>query len=473
MVQKCNKGFKLTTQYFLWQTSFIVSMAQTKENVIYLSQSRSSHVVPVSFTQHCNEIEGSPYYYQMYYMPAVNEEEIEKCVKYLQAQGKDCVISFNETTSFAAAVINKHLGYPSPSPLSNIYGLNKVLTRCLVDDFEWFFGFNLDDDVESWIKNVKSYPCMMKATMLSGGRASFRCNDEASLRSSLDAILSDNAMCRMLKESHSDAVKILGSFKEAEKFTQYMVEEFITTKGTTTRQFCMEAFVTENGKVIPYSLVEELFFTNGVFIGHIIPPVHFDGDFQACDDYIIDIGKKLYQLGFKNQAFNIEFWRFSDGKFRLIEINPRCATPYYILYMEYSGNNLLNDVSSLFLHGKEPASTPLSKLKEQWSSGKSDKHYTISADLASVSLGKASELFNFDLLDQLSSEGTMMYYLIPRDHVLTKMNQTASGTLVCSYILKGSWNDMVRNERDIRKRFYKDFSQCEEAKEYPEYFVEA
>ena len=443
------------------------------QNVIYLSLDKNYYALPVPFTQDCNEREGSPYYYQMYFMPVANEEEIEKCVKYLQAQDREYVISFNEATAFAAAVINKHLGYPSPSPLSNVYCTNKVLTRHLVDDFEWFFGFNLEDDVESWIKKVQSYPCMLKATMLAAGKASFRCNDEAALRSNLDTILSDKATCRMVKEQQIDTFKVLGSFKEAEKCTQYMVEKFIDTKDMDTYQFSMEAFVMENGKVIPYSLAEELFFTSGVFLGHIIPPVHFNGDFRACEEYVIDIGKKLYQLGFRNQSFNIEFWRFSDGKFRLIEINPRCITPYYLLYMDYSGNNLLDDVSSFILHGKEPASTPLSKLREQWSSGKPDKQYTMSADLASVSLGKASELFNFDLLDQLSAEGTRMYYLIPKDHMLTKVNQTLIGTLVCSYILKGSWNEIVKSERDIRKRFYKDFSQCKEAKEYPNYFVES
>ena len=448
-------------------------MTQVKENVIYLALARDYYVprLPIPFWQESSEKEGSPFYYQKYFMPAVTEEEIDKCVKYLLAQGKCCVIAFDDAGAFQGTIINERLGYPSPSPLSHIYCANKVLTRYLVDDFEWFFGFNLNDDIESWIKNVKSYPCMLKAAQLGGGEGSFRCNNEVSLRSNLNIILSDKATCRMVEDMQSETFKFLGDFKETEKCTQYMVEVFIDTKGTGTHQLCMEAFVTENGEVIPYSLVEEFFFTNGGFLGHSIPPVHFDGDFQACDDYIIDIGKKLYQLGFKKQAFNIEFWRFSDGKFRLIEINPRCASPYFYLYMEYSGNNLLDDVSNLFFHGKVPASTPLSKLKEHWSSGKPERQYTSLIDLASVSLGKASDIFNFDVIDQMRAEGTKMHHYT--HHVMTEKSQISVGTRFCSYVLKElSWNEVVRSERSIRRKFYKDFSQCEEAKYYPDYFME-
>ena len=448
-------------------------METPKEVVIYLTLTESHYYLP--FVEALNTSKSSIFCYKEYRIPStLTEEAIEECVKYVQKLGKSCVVSFEDYTTTAAAVVNKRLGYPYPSLLSQIYCSNKLLTRTLVDDFDWFFGFNLDHPVESVLTKAHGHRCMLKPTMLSGGKAAYRCNDAESLRIALQTIRSDKDHCEKINEQHAELVKVLSQDNQevAEQCTQYMIEELIEVSNTNTYQFCMEAFITKEGKVIPYSLVEELLFKNGMFIGDLIPPIHLEGSLQACEDYVIDIGKKLHQLGFQNQAFNIEFWKLPNGKFRLIEINPRTATPYDLLYEQYCGRGVLDDVVNLVVHGKEPLQTPFSKLKEQWPvhKGDSNANYSFIVNLTTRVTGKATNVFDYHNIDEMFKREAPLFHRTPRDTVLTELNKTYVGTSMVQIVVQGSWNHIVTQAKDLRKSFYKDCSQCEESTEYPDYF---
>ena len=197
-----------------------------------------------------------------------------------------------------------------------------------------------------------------------------------------------------------------------------------------------------------------------------------EGSLQACEDYVIDIGKKLHQLGFQNQAFNIEFWKLPNGKFRLIEINPRTATPYDLLYEQYCGRGVLDDVVNLVVHGKEPLQTPFSKLKEQWPvhKGDSNANYSFIVNLTTRVTGKATNVFDYHNIDEMFKREAPLFHRTPRDTVLTELNKTYVGTSMVQIVVQGSWNHIVTQAKDLRKSFYKDWSQCEESTEYPDYF---
>ena len=341
-------------------------MAAKKETVICVHSFDTDYML--SLIERINQNKASPFHYKTYYIPATNEEEISKCIKYVKEEGKDCVISFSDTSSYVCTIINERLGYPSPSPLSNVVCCNKYRTRMLVSEFEWCYGFNLGDSVELVVQNVKTFPCMLKPTMLFAGMGAFRCNDEPSLRATLQAVSDDKAFRECVQALQNEILPIPGD-EDSAKNVQYMVEEFIVTDGTDIHQFCMDVFVTRDGKVIPYSFMEMLFFQDGMILGYVIPPIHFEGDTKPFEDYAIQIGNKLFNMGFKKQGFNIEMWRYPDGKFRLIEINPRVTTPLVDFFEQYSGNNMFNDVTGLFLRNKEPPYTPLSVLKEGYGCG--------------------------------------------------------------------------------------------------------
>ena len=165
------------------------TMEAKKEVVICVYSVNTDYMLPC--IERINKNKESPFYYMMYYIPVVDEEAICKCIAYVKEEGKDCVLSLSETSLYVCAIINERLGYPSPTPLTNGICQNKYQTRLFVSDFEWCYGFNLGDPVELVVQNVKTFPCILKPTMLCGGKGMFRCDDEVSLRSKLHDLNAD------------------------------------------------------------------------------------------------------------------------------------------------------------------------------------------------------------------------------------------------------------------------------------------
>ena len=412
--------------------------------------------------------------YEMYMMPAVNNATVKECVKYLKETGKKCLIPARDADTLTTSVVNQQLGYPTPSTTSIVCCNNKNIARTLFSSFGWFYGFNLDQSVDSILEQVKAFPCMLKATMLCGGEASFRCENENALRTNLEIIRSDTLTREMNKSFCSESVSFLQESNELElvnKCTEYMVEEYIETQNTGTYQFCMEAHVTRDGQVILYSLVEELFYENGMMLGHIIPPVHFEGEFAVFESYLESIGKRMYALGFRNQTFDIEFWRLPDGSFRLIEVNPRMAASYYDLYNQYNGSNVFQDVASLVHYEIEPDETPLAHLQKIWCSNKRKHTHSFQIGLVTRAVGKVDDVFDCDYLEKRIAKGLPGFIRYPREYVLSDMSSTRHGVIISNVTLRGSWNEIVEGARTLRERFYKDKSQFYEGQEYPDYFV--
>ena len=242
--------------------------------------------------------------------------------------------------------------------------------------------------------------------------------------------------------------------------------------GTGIYQYYIEVFITREGKVIPYSIVEQILFQDGMFLGCVTPPIHFDGDIKPFEDYAIYIGNKLYGIGFKNQCFHFEFWGYPDGKFRLIEINPRVATPCVDLYEQYSGNNIFNDVTNLFLRNKEPVHTPFSVLKDHLSANTHNKQYVFLIHFRSRARGSVvSSIFNYDFLEDLSARGYVVLFDANRDYVLTEESASTLGKRIAYVTIKGTWNEIVKEEKALREKLYMGLPQYSNCFKYPEYFT--
>lgn len=395
----------------------------------------------------------------------------EECVKFVKLEGKDCVISISETSLYLCAIVNERLGYSSPSLQSISVCRNKYHTRKLVTDFEWCYGFNLGDPVEQVVKHVKSFPCMLKPTSLCAGKGAFRCDDEASLRFKLQIISDDKDSLENIQSVQSQLLPLsVENDSDSGENPDYMVEEFIETWGTGIYQYFMEVFVTKEGKVIPYTLAEVFVFQGGMFLGTVIPPIHANGGIKPFEDHAIHIGGKLYNVGFKNQGFSLEFWRFPNCMFRLIEINPRVSPTTFDLHEQYSGSNIFNDVTDLMVHNKEPKYTPMSALKKQMTVTDTDD-YTFLIDFSSRATGLVSSVFNYDLLEDLSAKGHVVLFLTDRDVVLTEANATTLGKAIAFVTIKGTWNEIVNEEKSLRQKLYMGLPQYSECFKYPNYFT--
>ena len=444
----------------------------SREIVVFVDTAPSSYIVP--YLRAFSKSDDSRFKYEVYYLPVVNTASLQECVKHLKDTGKKCVLAGHDEAALTAAIVNKQLGYPAPSALSIICCNNKNLTRIIMGNFGWFYGFNLDQSIESVLEQVKGFPCMLKATMLASGKASFRCVNEASLRTNLETVRSALQVREKTDSLRSEAVSLLSDSDKPElsKYcTEYIIEEYIETQSTDTYQFGIEAFITSEGRVIPYALVEMLIFKNGMVLGHIIPPIHFDGNLEPFNDYVVAIGKKLYDLGFKNQVCNIEFWRFPDGSFRLIEINSRIAAGYHDLYEQYCGSHLYDDMADFVHHQTEPSSEPLSHLNSAWSISKRNHTHALQVSLTTKAVGKVSDVFNYYLLDEKRKSGVPVFFHVTSDYILSDVTATRSGMQIALVTLRGSWNEIVEGAKSLRANFYRNKSQFYEAHEYPEYFV--
>ena len=446
-------------------------MDTKKETVICVNADVSNYLL--ALIEKINKKRGAPFYYKMYNNPITNEEEISKCVTYVKEEGKDCVLGMNEPSSYICAVINERLGYPSPSPLSNVMCRNKYQSRMLVSDFEWCYGFNLGDPVDLVVRNVKTFPCMLKPTMLFRGKGVFRCNNEASLRSRLQDIRANKDTYEHVQAVQKEVLHLSGENNSSQiVLYDYMVEKCIETNDAGIYEYYMEVVVTKEGNVIPYCLSEMIHFQDKMVLAYVIPPIHFDSSAKPFEDYAIGIGNKLYGIGFKNQVFNIQFWRFPDGNFCLVEINPRIAATALDLFKKYSGNNIFDDVTNLFLHNKVPAYTPMSVLKDRLAANTHEEQYTLYIEFSTRSVGLVSSVFNYDLLEDLTTKGYDVIVFEDKSCLLTESSLTIGGKLIAVVTIKGTWNEIVKEEKSLREKLYMGLPQYSECFEYPKYFTE-
>ena len=400
---------------------------------------------------------------------------IQECMEYLREASKKCVIPAFDPQLMTAGIVNQKLGFPTPSLFSLVVLHNKNLSRMVLGKFGWFYGFNLAHSNEYIHSNVVQYPCMLKPTMLTLGTSLFCCEDEASLCSNLEKIRGDPKR-EENSSFRSEAISILKQSNQpelVEKCTEYMVEQYIDINANSTYQYCMEGFIGScDGKVVIYSLVEHLYFKNGMIIGYIIPPVHFNGEFEPFESFIESVGKKMWELGFQNQAFDIEFWQLPDGSFCITEVNLRMAPPYYDLYNLYSGNHLYDDVANHVLFQSKPEKSPFSHLKHMWSTSQHNHTHSFQIVLITRARGRVQDILDIDFLQEYISNGKAAGFIrMSNDDILSSAHSTAPGVMVANVTVKGSWNDIVTEAKKVREAFYKDKEQFYEADKYPDYFV--
>ena len=158
----------------------------------------------------------------------------------------------------------------------------------------------------------------------------------------------------------------------------------------------MEGFIgSGDGKVVIYSLVEELYFKNGMLLGYVMPPVHFDGNFEPLRHSWSQSVRGYGNLDSKTWPLMLNFGNFLMAVFASLKSTyewPRYYTisttstvatiytmmlqtlsssdqsqrnlhafsylKHYDLYHLYSGNHLYDDVANLVLFGSEPEKSP-------------------------------------------------------------------------------------------------------------------
>ena len=179
-----------------------------------------------------------------------------------------------------------------------------------------------------------------------------------------------------------------------------------------------------------------------------------------------------YNIGFKNQGFSFEFWRFPDAKSRLIEINPRLSKQTVNIDELYSGRNIFNDITNLLLYNTEPTHTPLSVLKDGLAANTYEEEYAFLIDLYSRATGLVSSIINYDLLEELSTKGYAVMFYADRDSILTEASATTLGKLIASVTIQGTWNEIVKEEKSLREKLYMGLPQYSECFVYPKYFTE-
>ena len=270
----------------------------------------------------------------------------------------------------------------------------------------------------------------------------------------------------------SEAISILKQSSQpqlTENCTEYVIEEYIDIDADGTYHYCMEGFIgSRDGEVVIYSLVEELYFKDKMLLGYIIPPIHFNGSFEPFEVLMESVGRRMWELGFQNQAFDIEFWQLPDGSFWITEVNLRMAPVFYDLYHLYSGNNLYEDVANHVFFGSEPEKSPFSHLKHMWSNSKRNHTHSFQMTLTTQARGKVQDVLDMDFFQVYISNGRVPGFVrISNDDVLEGVRSIMHGVIT----LEGSWNDIVTEAKRFREAFYKDKEQFYEADKYPDYFV--
>lgn len=422
--------------------------------------------------QHLSQLNRSDNAIFNFQLSSAMSATVEECVQYIRDNDLKCVIPTSDDGLMTAGAVNQKLGFPTPTFLSLIACTNKNLTRTLLGKFGWFYGFNLDQQLEQILENVRSFPCMLKATMLSRGNLTFRCDNKATLFSNLETIKADHILREKNSSLCSEAISILkesGKTELVDKCTECMVEEYIDMSNEGTYQYCMEGFISGDGRVLTYSLVEEIFFKNGKMLGHVMPPIHFNGNFKPFESLLERVGKKLSDLGFQNQAFDIEFWQLSDGSFVIIEVNPRMAASYYDLYWQYCGNNIYQDVASFVQLGVEPEKSPLSHLKHMWSISGHNHTHSFQIGLTTRAKGKVGDVLDIDFLQDQITKGLAGFIRLSKDAILGEVNSTSHGTIAANVTLKGPWDEIIKKVKQLRESFYKE-EYFHEADNYPDCF---
>ncbi len=393
-----------------------------------------------------------------------NPGDVAKSLNICRDNQVVAVGGFAQKDAFNHILINEQLGNVVPSRLSFLYCMNKYLMRTLETN-PYYFDY-IDPMTESnaeAIAKIKEWPFMLKNTSLSLGRGIFKIESAEQLTAILDDFRRNKKLQASIAKDYEYYLQGIDKKALPKVIPAFIAEHYVDMSEAV--EYCYEGYVDKEGNIVHYAMTEEVYFSNHQGMGYLTPPLSIDGKMSekiACwvDDYM----GKLVTLGYKNQFFNLEFWIMPDGKIALTEINPRAAHSYHYNYLFSFGNSLYEDNLKLAAGEKLSGKHPWAK----WKSGAFER-YTLIMLITTNTPGKAGDILDYQYVESMNEESDkLVRYIKQEDDYIEEKDITSAGTqLLQIWITASSTKEIIRLERQIRVRLYKDQQTCFD---YPAYW---
>ncbi|NRA55889.1 MAG: hypothetical protein HRU23_17260 [Gammaproteobacteria bacterium] len=385
---------------------------------------------------------------------SLHPDDIQAVVNQCKALGISAVAGYAQKDAFPHILINEQLGNDVPSRLAFFYCMNKYLMRTLESNAFFFAPVDplteTDDEILAKIPDDE-WPFMLKNTSLSLGRGIFKIASPDELRATLKAYREDAALQELIAGQYKSYLSGVDPTTIPAVAPPFIAEHMVDMNSAI--EYCLEGYITGDGKIVNYALTEEVYFSNHQALGYVTPPISINANMATkIEQWVEDYMGRLAHLGYRNQFFNLEFWIMPDGTINLTEINPRAAHTFHYNYL-YSCNNSLYGDNLLLAGGEEPsANNPWQK----WRSGK-QLRYTLIVLITGKETGTVSNILDYDYIAHLEhQEGILIRHNRQKDDVLTDDDMTVAGVMLLQmWIVGDNKEDVISKEHEIRANIYR------------------
>jgi hypothetical protein len=381
------------------------------------------------------------------------DESIDECVTYCKENNIESVGGYAQKDAYNHILINRGLGNIAPSNLSFLYCMNKYLMRSLESDplyFDWVDPLNETNDEIA--EKIREWPFMLKNTSLSLGRGIFKISNREQLGLVLNEYRQDTKLQEEISNNYHYFMQGISENQMPKIIPPFIAEHFVDMKKTI--EYCYEGYIDADGKIVHYALTEEVYFENHQALGYITPPITVDASIATIvENWVDDYMGKLANLGYRNQFFNIEFWLDEHKNIIFTEINPRAAHSYYYNYKLSFDNDLFTDNLELASGKQVSENTPWVK----WKAGEFNT-YTLIILLTAKEMGKVSDIFDLDYIEQQKANGeiSVVRYTRQADDLLTEKDMTSAGAMVLQLWIMGDKDELIEKEAIIRQHAYRN-----------------
>ena len=248
-----------------------------------------------------------------------SEKEKERVIKECQEKNIKNVMAFDmEQLEMMGAVNEAICPYASKKYVINLIK-NKYVQREIEANPEmWYKPVYLSEKDEDILKKPREYPCMLKATAFYLGYYVFKIENEEDLKKRLEELRNIPDFNEYCEEN----TRIMNEFPDNSKPNYYpplLLEKKFDINSLS--QLSVDVFIDEN-QILVINCRDTIYTKSGLKIGILWPPFEFTKeDARIVEDFCLEIGKKLKNLGLKNHAFNMEIFYTREKKAFLTEIN--------------------------------------------------------------------------------------------------------------------------------------------------------
>ena len=263
------------------------------------------------------------------------------------------------------------------------------------------------------------------------------------------------------EEDFENVLKILRKeLPEIDKYSRFCYERYLDfTKYPLAAKYIVlleeivddgyqinwEGFADDDGNIFTYCWTDEVLADkNKVIFSDFIMPSGFNEDLlekaeKVCCDYLRDIN-------FRNGFANIELWVRKNNNIQIIEVNPRCAYPYYHQYLLSFGTNLYDSVIQLSL-GIIPDQKSIP-------SKSNFKRFSTTTVISTKMNGKLSEIVNYPVLGELMKKNNdyIFYIMLSDPNFIIENNiQNAGRVIMRIFYGKESYEEIIKESLSLKK----------------------